>query len=61
MPKWLILWILIYLLYINIFISNIESLQDTDLIYTINETTDLKYIVYLSFKPQREIHYEIKY
>ena len=30
-----------YLLYINIFISNIESLQDTDLIYTINETTDL--------------------
>jgi len=47
--------------YINIFISNIESLQDTDLIYTINETTDLKYIVYLSFKPQREIHYEIKY
>ena len=47
--------------YINIFISNIESLQDTDLIYTINETTDLKYIVYLSLKPQREIHYEIKY
>ena len=45
----------------NIFISNIESLQDTDLIYTINETTDLKYLVYLSFKPEREIHYENKY
>ena len=61
MPKWLNMRIKICLLYINIFISNIESLQDTDLIYTINETTDLKYIVYLSFKPQREIHYEIKY
>ena len=41
MPKWLKLWILNYLLSMNIFISNIESLQDTDLIYTINETTDL--------------------
>ena len=41
MPKWLKLWILNYLLSMNIFISNIESLQDTDLIYTIYETTDL--------------------